>query len=83
MVKSIKCSLHVESSQNCDFSKVNSSLDVICEFKLSGLGRMEFAIGRLQRTETGRYGNMRKKTSQGKTFENFANGVQIRNGSKI
>ena len=44
---------------------------------------LEFAIGRLQRAETGRYGYMRKKTSQGETFEHFANSVQIRKGSKI
>ena len=63
MVESIKCSGHVESSQNCYFSWVNSFHDVICEFERSGLSGMEFAIGRLQRTETGRYGYMRKKTS--------------------
>ena len=42
MVESIKCSGHVESSQNCDFSRVNSFLDVICEFEQSGLSGMEF-----------------------------------------
>ena len=30
----------------------------------SSLGRVEFAIGRLQRAETGRYGYMREETSQ-------------------
>ena len=68
MVESIKCSGHVESSQNCDFSRVNSFHDVICEFEQRGLSRMEFGIGRLQRAETGRYGYMRKETSQGETF---------------
>ena len=63
MVESIKCSGHVESSQNCDFSRVNGFHDVVCEFEPSGLSRMEFAIGRLQRAETGRYGYMRKEMS--------------------
>ena len=63
MVKSIKCSGHVERSQNCDFSRVNGFHDVICKFEQNGLSRMEFAIGRLQRAETGRYGYKRKKTS--------------------
>ena len=40
MVESIKCSGHVEGSQNCDFSRVNSFHDVICEFEQSGLSRM-------------------------------------------
>ena len=83
MVKSIKCSGHVESSQNCDFSRVNSYHDVVLEFEQSCLSRMEFAVGRLQRAETGRYRYVRGKTSQGETFEHFANSVQIRNGSKI
>ena len=83
MVESIKCSGHVKSSQNCDFTRVNSFHDVICEFEQSGLSRMEFAIGGLQRAETGRYRYMRKKTSKGKTFEDFANSVQIRNEPKI
>ena len=83
MVKSIECSRHVESSQNCDFSRVNSFHDVVREFEQSSLSRMEFAVGRLQRAETGRYRYVREKTSQGETFEHFANSVQIRNGSKI
>ena len=83
MVKSIECSGHVESSQNCDFSRVNSFHDVVREFEQSSLGRMEFAVGRLQRAETGRYRYVREKTSQGETFKHFANSVQIRNGSKI
>ena len=84
MVKSIECGGHVESSQNCDFSRVNSFHDVVREFEQSSLSRMEFAVGRLQRAETGRYRYVREKTSQGdETFEHFANSVQIRNGSKI
>ena len=53
MVKSIKCSRHVESSQNCDFSRVNGFHDIICEFEQSSLSEMKFAIGRLQWAETG------------------------------
>ena len=83
MVQSIECSGHVESSQDCDFSRVNSFHDVVREFEQSSLGRMEFAVGRLQRAEAGRYRYVREKTSQGETFEHFANSVQIRNGSKI
>ena len=83
MVKSIECSGQVESSQNCDFSRVNSLHDVIREFEQSSLSQMEFAVGRLQRAETGRYRYVREKTNQGETFEHFANSVQIRNGSKI
>ena len=41
---------------------VNGCHDVICEFEQSSLSRMEFAIGRLQWAETGRYGYMREKT---------------------
>ena len=63
MVKSIECSGHVESSQNCDFSRVNSFHDVVREFEQSSLSRMEFAVGRLQRAETGRYRYVREKTS--------------------
>ena len=65
MVESIKCSRHVESSQYCDFFGANGFHDIICEFEQSSFSRMEFAIGRLQRAETGRYGYMRRKTSQG------------------
>ena len=65
MVQSIECSGHVESSQNCDFSRVNSFHDVVREFEQSSLGRMEFAVGRLQRSEAGRYRYVREKTSQG------------------
>ena len=65
MVKNIECSGHVESSQNCDFSRVNSFHDVVREFEHSSLSRMELAIGRLQRAETGRNRYVRKKTSQG------------------
>ena len=84
MVKSIECSGHVESSQKiCDFSRVNSFHDVVREFEQNSLSRMEFAVGRLLRAETGRYRYVREKTSQGETFEHFANSVQIRNGSKI
>ena len=83
VVQSIECSGHVESSQNCDFSRVNSFHDVVREFEQSSLGRMEFAVGRLQRAEAGRYGYVREKTSQGETFKHFSNSVQIRNGSKI
>ena len=83
MVESIKCSGHVKNSQNCDFSRVNSFHDFICEFEQSGLSRMEFAIGRLQRAETGRYGYVRKKTSQGEKFEHFANSVSNSKRSKI
>ena len=63
MVESIECSRHVESSQNCDFSRVNGLHDITCEFEQGGLSGMKFAIGILQKKETGRYGNMRKKTS--------------------
>ena len=45
MVEGIKCSRHVESSQNCDFSRVNGFHGIICEFEQSGLSRTEFAIG--------------------------------------
>ena len=83
MVKSIKCSGHVECSQNCDFSRVNSFHDVVHKFEQSSLSRMEFAVGRLQRAETGRYRYVREKTSHGETFKHFTNSVQIRNGSKI
>ena len=44
-------------------SRVNGFHDVICEFEQSGLSRIGFAIGRLQRAETVRYGYMRKNTS--------------------
>ena len=37
MVKSIKCSRHVKSSQNCYFSRDNGFHDVISEFEQSGL----------------------------------------------
>ena len=37
IVERIKCSGHVESSQNCNFSRVNGFHDVICEFEQSGL----------------------------------------------
>ena len=63
MVQSIECSGHVESSQNCDFSRVNSFHDVVREFEQSSLGRMELAVGRLQRAEAGRYRYVREKTS--------------------
>ena len=53
MVESIKCSGHVESSQNCDFSRVNSFHDVICEFEQSGLSRMEFAKADCKRQKLG------------------------------
>ena len=39
MVKSIECGGHVESSQNCDFSRVNSFHDVVREFEQSSLSR--------------------------------------------
>ena len=39
---------------------VNGLHDNISEFEHSGLSGVKFAIGRLQRAETGRYGNVRK-----------------------
>ena len=41
-VKSIECSRHVESSQNCNFSRVNSFHDIICEFEQSGPSGLNF-----------------------------------------
>ena len=63
MIVSIECSQHVKSSQNCNFYGVDGFHDIICEFEQSILSRMKFVIGRLQRAKTGRYGNMRKKSS--------------------
>ena len=43
MVKSVEGSRHVESSQNCNFSRVNGFHDIICEFEQSSLSGMKFA----------------------------------------
>ena len=71
MVQSIECSGHVESSQNCDFSRVNSFHDVVHEFEQSSLSRMEFAVGRLQRAEAGRYRYVREKNEPGRDVQAF------------
>ena len=45
MAKSVEGSRHVESSQNCNFSRVNGFHDIICEFEQSSLSGMKFAVG--------------------------------------
>ena len=83
VVESIKGCGHIESRKNSDFARVYSFQDVICKFEQSSLGRVEFAVSRLKRTETGRDRYMREEACKSKSFQNFANCVKIRDRSEI
>ena len=53
VVKSIKSCRHIESSENSNIARVDIFQDVVCKFEQSSFGRVEFAVSRLKRTETG------------------------------
>ena len=75
VVQSVKSSRHIESSKNCDLSRINGVHDVVSQFEQSCFCRMELSICRLKGWKTGRNGKVRKEASQGQAFQYFANGV--------
>ena len=85
VVENIKSCRHIESSEYNNSARVNIFQDVICKFKQSSLGRVEFAVSRLKRTETGRNRYMGEKASKSESFQNLANNycIKIRNGPEI
>ena len=83
VVESIKSCRHIESRENSNFARVDSFQEIVCKFEQSSFGRVEFAVSRLKRTETGRNRYMREKACKSKSFQNFANCVKIRDGSEI
>ena len=79
VVQSVKSSRHIQSSKNCDLTRINSVHDIVSQFEQSCFCRMELSICRLKGWKTGRNGKVRKEASQSQAFQYFANGVQIGN----
>ena len=65
--------------------RVDIFQDVVCKFEQSSFGRVEFAVCRLKRAETGRNRYVGEKACKSKSFQNFANNYCIynRNGPEI
>ena len=49
VVQGVKGSRHIESSKNCDLSRINGVHDIISQFEQSCFCRMELPICRLKR----------------------------------
>ena len=47
--------------------------NVVCKFEQNSFGRVEFAVSRLKRAETGRNRYVEGKACKSKLFQNFAN----------
>ena len=71
VVQSVKSSRHIESSKNCDLSRINGVHDVVSQFEQSCFCRIELSICRLKGWKTGRNGKVRKEASQGQAFQWF------------
>ena len=72
VVKSNKSCRHIERSENSIFARGYIFQDVVCKFEQSSFGKVDFAVSRLKRSETGRNRYVGENACKSKSFQNSA-----------